>query len=278
MRTITQERLDAFVAYLQQEERSEGTIEKYIRDVINLKTYLAGREVTKELAIAWKQSLMATHTPVTVNSMLSAVNSFFRFQGWEDCRMKFLRVQRQLFRSQSKELTREEYERLLETAKQSGQFRLALVMETICATGIRVSELRHITVESLRAGRVTVSLKGKIRTILLPSKLCRKLQKYAKNQKIVSGEVFLTKNGTSLTRKQIWAEMKTLCEKAQVEPSKVFPHNLRHLFARIFYSVSRDVAKLADILGHSSLETTRIYLVSTGEEHQKQIDQLALVS
>lgn len=278
MRTITQERLRAFQDYLVREERSKGTIEKYLRDISALAAYLDGRPVTKERMTQWKEALLADHTPGTVNSMLSAANAFFHFWGWEDCRVKFFRIQRQMFRSESRELTREEYERLLQTAKEQGRFRLALLMETICATGIRVSEVRHVTVEALRAGRATISLKGKIRTVLLPSKLCRKLLKYAKKQKIASGEVFLTRNGTSLSRKQIWAEMKAVCKLAGVEPSKVFPHNLRHLFARVFYTASRDVAKLADILGHSSIETTRIYLISTGTEHQRQLEGLQLVS
>lgn len=278
MRIITKERLRGFREYLEREERSPGTVEKYIRDVTALAAYLDGTPVTKTAVGQWRDTLLENHTPGTVNSMLSAVNTFFRCQGWEDCRVKFLRIQRQLFRSEARELSRGEYERLLATARRLGRERVALVMETICSTGIRVSELRHITVEALRAGRATVSLKGKIRTILLPGKLCRKLQKYAKKQKIVSGEIFLTRNGGPLTRKQIWAEMKSLCREAGVEATKVFPHNLRHLFARVFYKANRDVAKLADILGHSSIETTRIYLISTGTEHQKALEGLRLVS
>lgn len=278
MHIIEPTHLDAFQAHLVREERSTGTIEKYLRDVRALCAFLQGGPVTKERVADWKEALLADHAPGTVNSMLSAVNSLFRFLGWEECRVKFVRVQRQLFRSESRELSRDEYQRLLETAERRGQLRLALVMETVCATGIRVSELRHITVEAARTGRALVSLKGKIRTILLPGKLCRKLLKYAKKQKIASGEIFLTRNGKSLTRKQIWAEMKALCREAGVEATKVFPHNLRHLFARQFYRVSRDVAKLADILGHSSIDTTRIYLISTGAEHRREMEQLDLVS
>ena len=191
--------------------------------------------------------------------------------------MKTLRIQRRLFREDSKELTREEYERLVSTAQASGRERLVLLLETICSTGIRVSEVKYITVEALHLGKAEISLKGKIRTILLPNKLCRKLLKYAKKQKTVSGEVFLTRNGTGLSRKQIWAEMKSLCEKAKVAASKVFPHNLRHLFARTFYKVCRDVARLADVLGHSSVETTRIYLISTGAEHAHTLERLRLI-
>ena len=198
--------------------------------------------------------------------------------GWKDCRMKYLKVQRKLFRGTEKELTKDDYLRLLETANHLGRTRLALLIETICATGIRVSEVRYITMEAIQAGRADIALKGKIRTILLPGKLCRKLQKYAKKQKITSGEFFLTRSGRGISRRQIWAEMKTLCKKANVVPSKVFPHNLRHLFAQTFYRACRDVAKLADVLGHSSIETTRIYLISTGIEHAKQLERLGLIS
>ena len=186
-------------------------------------------------------------------------------------------MQRRLFRSAERDLSREEYLRLIETAQAEGKERLALLMETICATGIRVSEVRYITVEAAKQGRAEISLKGKIRTILLPGKLCRKLLKYAKRQKTASGEIFLTRNGTGLSRRQIWAEMKAICRAAGVAASKVFPHNLRHLFARTFYRVTRDVAKLADVLGHSSIETTRIYLISTGAEHLRQLGRLQLI-
>ena len=274
---ITNESLSAYEAYLRAEERGAGTIEKYLRDVRAFAGWLGGQNITKEAAGAWREHLLQDHAPVTVNSMLSALNSFFRFAGQEECRVKFLKVQRKLFREQSKELTRRDYDCLLAAARASGQERLALLMETICATGIRVSEVKFITTEALEKGRTDIALKGKIRTILLPGRLCRKLLKYAKKQKIVSGGIFLTGNGTPLSRKQIWAEMKRLCKKAGVEATKVFPHNLRHLFARVFYKASRDVAKLADVLGHSSIETTRIYLISTGVEHARQLDRLGLI-
>ena len=235
-RVINTEKRKEFSGYLKSEERTPGTIEKYLRDVRSFAMWLNGREVTKELAAAWKEHLLAEHyAPVTVNAMLAAINSFFRFAGWEECRVKFLKIQRRLFRDSARELTRQEYDRLLETARTLGRERLALLMETICATGIRVSEVRYITVEAVQQGRVDISLKGKIRTILLPNKLCRKLAKYAKHKKIASGEIFLTGSGKSLSRRQIWAEMKRLCRKAGVEPSKVFPHNLRHLFTTAFY-------------------------------------------
>ena len=192
--------------------------------------------------------------------------------------MKYLKIQRKLFRGAEKELTKGEYSCLLETANCLGKTRLALLIETICATGIRVSEVKYITAEAVQVGRAEIALKGKIRTILLPGKLCRKLQKYSRRQKITSGEIFLTRSGKGISRRQIWAEMKALCKKANVAPSKVFPHNLRHLFARTFYHASRDVAKLADVLGHSSIETTRIYLISTGVEHTRQLERLGLIS
>lgn len=192
--------------------------------------------------------------------------------------MKYLKIQRKMFRSPERELAKGEYLRLLETADALGKVRLRLLIETICATGIRVSEVKYITVETVQAGCTDIALKGKIRTILLPRKLCRKLQKYAKKQKITSGEIFLTRSGRGISRRQIWAEMKALCRKAGVPASKVFPHNLRHLFARTFYRACRDVAKLADVLGHSSIETTRIYLISTGIEHARQIERLGLIS
>ena len=277
--TITETNCQAFAAYLRSEERSAGTIEKYLRDVRAFARWLDRRTLTRENAAAWRDALLARRcAPTTINSMLSALNRFLRFLGREDCRVKFLRLQRRTFRDQRREITREDYRRLLDAAGERGQKRLALLMETICSTGIRVSETQYITVEAAQHGRAEISLKGKIRTILLTGKLCRKLLKYARKQKIASGEIFLTRSGKSLSRRQIWREMKQLCEKAGVEPSKVFPHNLRHLFALSFYKVCRDIVRLADILGHSSINTTRIYLVSTSEEHARQLDRLGLVT
>lgn len=275
---ITEELVAGFGAHLLREERAAGTIEKYLRDVRAFAGWLGGRAVTKEAAVGWKEHLLTEHyAPVTINSMLSAVNAFFRFAKWDDCRVRFLKLQRRLFRDQSRELTRCEYDRLVAAARERGQERLALLMETICATGIRVSEVKYITVETVRRGRADISLKGKIRTILLPGKLCRKLLKYGKGKKITSGEIFITKGGKGLSRRQIWAEMKGLCAHAGVELTKVFPHNLRHLFATAFYKTCRDIARLADVLGHSSIETTRIYLLTTGSEHRKQLDRLGFV-
>ena len=277
-RIITTEHIVSFGQFLREDERSAATVEKYLREVRLFAVFLDGREVTKAAVAQWKATLLAeNYNPTTVNGKLSAIDRFLSFMGWEDCRVKHLRLQRRLFRESNRELTKTEYERLLAAADECGKERLSLLMETICATGIRVSEVRYITVETANAGKAEISLKGKIRTILIPRKLCRKLIKYARKNKIASGELFLTRSGRPLSRKQIWAEMKAICEKAGVEPGKVFPHNLRHLFARTFYKVCRDVARLADVLGHSSIETTRIYLISTGVEHAQTLERMQLV-
>lgn len=275
---LTDDQFRLFRQHLKLEEREQSTIEKYLRDLQLFASWLAGRPVTAEIVADWKSCLRTEgYKPETINSKLSALNKFFTFMQWPECRMKYLKIQRKLFRGTEKELTKEEYLRLLETADILGKVRLGLLIETICATGIRVSEVKYITVEAVQAGYADVALKGKIRTILLPRKLCRKLQKYGRKQKIASGEIFLTRSGKGISRRQIWAEMKALCKKAGVAPSKVFPHNLRHLFARTFYRACRDVAKLADVLGHSSIETTRIYLISTGVEHTRQLERLGLI-
>ena len=277
-KTVTSEAIRQFSDALTAEERSAGTIEKYVRDVRRFAAWLGGGEVTRERTAAWRDGLLERgYAPVTVNSMVAAVNQFFASLGWEDCKVKALKLQRKLFRDDRRELTREEYQRLLDAAHGLGRERLALLLETICSTGIRVSEVKYITVEAAYAGRAEIALKGKLRTILLPGKLCRKLKKYARAQKTASGEIFLTRSGKGLSRRQIWAEMKRLCKTAGVAPSKVFPHNLRHLFARTFYKVCRDVVKLADVLGHSSIETTRIYLISTGAEHANILRKMRLV-
>ncbi len=275
---VTEKVVAGFRAWLARAERSEGTIEKYIRDAERFLSWLGGRPVTKEAVLAWKESLLAGRRAGTVNAMLAAVNSLLEFLGRGECRVKALRVQKEAFRKASRELTREEYQRLTEAAERLGRRRTGLVLETLCATGIRVSELRYITVEAAKQGQAVVSLKGKVRTILIPRPLAKKLKRYAEKRGIEQGEIFITRTGRSLGRKQIWAELKALCGAAGVEESKVYPHNLRHLFARTFYKACRDVAKLADVLGHSSINTTRIYLISTGEEHLRQLERLGLVS
>ena len=278
-RHITGKQLTGFERHLRLEEREPGTIEKYLRAIRAFAVWLEEKPLDKEAAVAWKEHLLASgYAPSTINSMLVALNRFFRFQRRDELRVKTIRVQRRIFRSRDRELTKEEYVRLLETAHALGRERLALLMETICATGIRVSEVKYITVEAAQAGRAEIALKGKIRTILLPGKLRRKLLKYAKKQKTGSGEIFLTRTAKGMSRRQIWAEMKAICKKAGVASSKVFPHNLRHLFARTFYKVCRDVVQLADVLGHSSVETTRIYLASTGDEYVRRMDRLGLIS
>ena len=277
--TVSSRELSAFSAHLRQEDRSSGTTGKYLHDCTGFALWLGDRALTPEAAAQWREHLLQKgYAPATVNSMLSAVNRLLKFLGREECRVRSLRIQRRTFREQRRELTRGEYQRLLDAAAGLGRERLALLMEAICATGIRVSEVRYITVEAARAGRTEIRLKGKIRTILLPSKLCRKLLKYARKQKTASGEIFLTRSGAPVSRRQIWREMKALCKEAGVEASKVFPHNLRHLFATAFYRACRDIVKLADVLGHSSIDTTRIYLMTTGAEHARQMEKLGLVT
>ena len=261
------------------EEKSGATMEKYLRGVSAFALWLDGRRITKELCSEWKACLMEQdYAPATVNTMLAALNSLLEFLDLRECRVKFLKIQHRLFRDADRELTKEDYRRLLNAAQRLGRERMGLLVETMGATGIRVSEVRYITVEAARRGRTEISLKGKIRVILLPGKLCRKLLKFAEKQKTASGAIFRTKSGKELGRRQIWAELKGLSKHAGVEPGKVFPHNLRHLFAMVFYRACRDIAKLADILGHSSIETTRIYLVASGTEHRRELDRLGLVS
>ena len=260
------------------EERENGTIQKYMRDIRAFSEWVGEKNVSKELVLKWKEELcQKEYAASTINSMLSAVNGFFRFMGWEELKLKFLKIQNRTFRDQEKDLCKSEYERLLSAARQQGKERLWLLMETICGTGIRVSEVKNITAEAVKKGRAEISMKGKNRIILISNKLRKKLLSYAKKQKIVSGAIFLNGKGNVLSRQQIWQEMKNLCKEAGVERSKVFPHNLRHLFATVFYAACKDIVKLADVLGHSSIETTRIYLISTGEEHMKQLDRLGLV-
>lgn len=275
---ITQEQINTYCASMLADERSAGTVAKYRRDVTAFARWLGGRPVSKENSTGWKAHLLnRSYAPRTVNSMLAAVNSFFRFAGW-NIKVKFLKIQRQLFRDATRELNRAEYTQLLAAARSNGQERLALIMETLCATGIRISELCYITVAAAQQGKATISLKGKIRTILLSTKLCRKLLKYAKKQKIAVGEIFLTSSGKGISRRQVWHELKRLCAAAGVESSKVFPHNFRRLFAVTYYKASRDIARLADVLGHSSIETTRIYLTVSGADQARQLDRLGLVS
>ena len=275
---LTNEKLEEFEKNLREEEYRAATTEKYLRELRMFQRWLGGRAVDKGIAGEFKAYLQkGDYAPCTVNSKLSALNAFFRFAGWEECRLKFLRIQKKMFRNQSKELSRAEYERLLKAARAMGKEKLALLMESICGTGIRVSEVSYITVEAARQGRAEVNLKGKIRVIFLPERLCHKLLRYAGEQQINSGEIFLTGNGKKISRKQIWRDMKALCKSAEVEETKAFPHNLRHLFATVFYKVNGDIVQLADMLGHSSIETTRIYLQTTEEEHRRCLESMKLV-
>ena len=275
---LTEREFDQFEDYLRHDEREESTIEAYLRSLTRFAEWADGRAVTKELAMEWKTALSESgYRPISVNAMLAAVNKFFTCMGREDCKVKYLKLQRQMFRKSEKDLSKEEYQRLVQAAHEKGDLRMELILETICATGIRVGELKYITVEAIRAGVAEIALKGKIRTILLPRRLCRKLQKYAKQQKIASGKIFLTQDGLPVSRQYVWTRMKALCEPAGVERTKAFPHNLRSLFARSFYGSCHDVVRLADVLGHSSIETTRIYLMSTGKEYLRQLDKLGLV-
>lgn len=268
--------LEEFCDYLTREEKSKATIEKYLHDIKVFQTYLAHREVTKEVTVAYKGELQNRgYAPRSINSMLASLNSLLDFLGWQDCKVKSLRLQQQIYCTEDRELTKAEYLRLLSVSQKHEQ--LNLVIQTICGTGIRVSELQYFTVESVRRGEVTVDCKNKTRTILVPGKLKTMLLNYAKCHGITTGAVFITRTGKPLNRCSIWTDMKKLCQAAGVKPSKVFPHNLRKLFARTFYGIEKDIAKLADILGHSSINTTRIYIMTTGYEHRRKIERLGLI-
>ncbi len=269
--------LNGFRATLVGEEKSKATVDKYLRDLETFYRFAGGKVITKELVIRYKQELVERYAPASVNSMLAAINCFFKEQGWYDCVVKSLKIQRQSFREKERELTKAEYFRLLQAAKERGNTRLYVLMQTMCATGIRVSEVRFITMEAVRRGRATVSLKGKIRQVLLPADLCRELKRYAKEQGIRAGQLFVTKSGRPLDRSNILHEMKALCKTAGVERTKVFPHNLRHLFACLYYKVSKDLSRLADVLGHTNVNTTRIYTCVSGMEHVRQLERLGLV-
>ncbi len=258
------------------EEKSSATVDKYMRDIKVFCEYAGKAVITKELVIAYKAYLQEMNYAVrSINSMLASLNSLFAFLGWTDCKVKSLKQQKQIYCPEDKELTKEEYFRLLEASRKNVQ--LQLIMQTICSTGIRVSELRFFTVEAVKQGEVIVNCKGKIRTILLPNNLRKKLLEYARKKRISGGAVFVNGKGNPLNRSYIWAMMKQLCENADVNPEKVFPHNLRKLFARTFYGIEKDIAKLADILGHSSIDTTRIYIMSSGNEHRQKIEKLQLI-
>ena len=277
-RILTKECIRSFEIYLKNEEKSKNTIDKYIRDVNAFAKDVGENKITKENVIAYKEKLiLANYAIRSINSMLASLNSLFLYLGWEECKVKSIRVQKQMFCPEEKELTKSEYERLVITAQRMGNERLNLTLQTICGTGIRVSELQYITVEAVKSGMVKVLLKGKNRTIFIVNDLKKKLLVYAGKHNILSGPIFITSKGNVMSRTNIWREMKKICSYAKVNPQKVFPHNLRHLFARAFYTVQKDIAKLADVLGHSSIETTRIYITTTGAEHLQCMKKMRLI-
>ena len=277
MRKITNELIQKFKGYLIDEEKSSSTLGKYIRDITVFMEWCKETELNKSVVLEYKQDIVEKYAPASVNYILSSLNSFFAYNEWYDLKVKALKIQRQIFTSKDKELTKAEYERLLVAAKQKKNQRLYYLMQTICATGIRVSELKAITVSAVKSGQATINCKGKMRIVILPKQLCKMLKDYIKENNIKSGSVFVSKNGKPLDRSNIWSDMKKLCESAGVSKDKVFPHNLRHLFARTYYSIQKDVVRLADILGHSNVNTTRIYTMETGEIHRKQIQRLGLL-
>lgn len=274
---VTIQLIEKYINHLMEEEKSVATLKKYRHDLNELHNYLQGMLLTKSILIEWKKYLIEKYAPSTVNSMLIAVNGYLRFFSWHDLSMKLLKIQKPLFSDENKELTREEYARLVMTASKRSNARLSLILQTICATGIRVSELKFITIEAVQTGRTEISNKGKRRVIFLPQQLRKLLRKYAQKHGKISGPVFTTRTGKPLDRSNIWRDMKALCTEAKVAPEKVFPHNLRHLFARTFYSLEHDLSRLADILGHSSIVTTRIYTAESGTVHARQMGRLGLV-
>ncbi len=276
-RILTADIIENFRKNLELQEKSTSTIEKYIRDVKAFSVYAENAAITKEKVIAYKKYLRNNYAVRSVNSMLASINSLFNSLEWHDLKVKSLKLQQQVFCSEDRELTKAEYARLCKTAKRKKNKRLNLILQTICGTGIRVSELQYITVEAAKQCEAVVNCKAKTRSVFIVKELKQKLLRYAAEQNIKSGMIFVTRTGKPISRTNIWREMKDLCEEANVNPKKVFPHNLRHLFARVFYGIEKDIAKLADILGHSSINTTRIYIISTGTEHRKRMENMRLI-
>ncbi len=277
MKKLTVELINQFRNYLVNEEKSQATLEKYIRDITTFMAWLAGRMVDKAIVIEYKNTIIESYAPTSANSMLSSINSFFMYMEWYDCKVKTFKIQKQIFANKDKELTKNDYEKLLRAAKSKNNEKLYLLMQTICGTGIRVSELRYITKESVSKGQATINCKGKMRVVILPEKLCVALRRYAKEERITNGSIFVSRNGKPLDRSNIWKMLKNLCKDSGVSKDKVFPHNFRHLFARTYYSIEKDVVRLADILGHSSVNTTRIYTMETGDVHRMQLQKLGLL-
>ena len=277
MRKITNELITKFKEYLIDEEKSVATLDKYIRDITVFMHWSSDKELCKSLVLEYKQEIIGKYAPASVNSIISSLNSFFVYNEWYDLKVKSIKIQKQIFANKDKELTKAEYERLLKAAKSKNNQRLYYLMQTICSSGLRVSELKYVTTDAVRCGQATINCKGKMRIVMLPKQLCKMLKDYIKENNIKSGPVFVSKNGKPLDRSNIWSDMKKLCEYAGVSKDKVFPHNLRHLFARTYYSLQKDVVRLADILGHSNVNTTRIYTMSTGETHRQQLQKLGLL-
>lgn len=277
-RMIKEKDIVLYEIYLKNEEKSQNTILKYIRDIKRLKLYLNNKRINKEVLIAYKNNLIQDGYAISsVNSMIASINSYILFKNWNDLRLKSIRVQNKIFRREDKELTRNDYIRLINKTKEINNERLNLLIQTICATGIRVGEIKYITIEGIMQGEVTILSKGKNRSIFIVKKLRSKLLKYARKNKILKGPIFITKNGNVLNRSNIWRDLKKLCLISNINSTKVFPHNLRHLFARTFYDKEKDIAKLADILGHSSINTTRIYIISTSTQHRRCMENMKLV-
>lgn len=278
-RIITEKKLSEFGNYLTDRERSRHTVEKYLRDVRKLMDFADGREITKNLVMEFKEKLMSEgcYRISSINTFLIAANRFMEYTGWQDLKVRTYKVQKATFAQESRYITKGEYKRLVAAARSLGNIRLALLLNVLCATGIRISELECFTVESVRRGKIDIYNKGKARTILIPAQLQKKLRCYAMEKNITRGVIFRTRSGRPMERSNIWREMKALCGQAGVDEKKVFPHNLRHLFAQCFYSIKKDLAKLADILGHSSIETTRIYIRESSREHRRALEMMHLV-
>ena len=276
-RQLTKQHLHDCETYLFSEERSTATVEKYLHDLRVFYKFMDNKELTKTAVLEYKSSLLINYAVTSANSMLAAINAFFRFCGWYELCIKQYKIQKSAFCPEEKELTKAEYIRLIQAAKKNNNERLNLIIQTICGSGIRVSELEYVTVEAVQRGEAFVNCKGKNRRIFIVAELRKKLLRYIDTKKIKSGSVFVTRNGKPVSRHNIWRDMKALCKSANVSPRKVFPHNLRHLFARTFYSIEKDIAKLADILGHTSINTTRIYIVTTAAEHRRKMENMRLI-
>ncbi len=276
-RKITDDLLREFEQSMLEDEKSNATIEKYLRDLRYFAAYVSGKTIDKTLLLEYKAELRRSYAPTSANSMIAALNALLRFAGWTDCCVKQFKIQKKAFCSEDKELSKNEYMALVRTAEKKKNERLSLLIQTICGTGIRVSEVEYITVEAAHKGEAVVSCKGKTRRVFIVFALRKKLIRYAKEHGIASGMIFVTKNGKAMNRSNIWADMKSLCKEAGISPNKVFPHNLRHLFARTFYGIEKDIAKLADILGHSNINTTRVYIISAGAEHRRKMENMRLI-